>query len=45
MINGGAALVNELEKAGVTVGTPIQIALTGLAKDNKTKVYQITILG
>jgi hypothetical protein len=43
-LNGGAALVNELEKAGVPQGTAIQISWNG-EKSGNTKVYQISILG
>lgn len=40
----GAALVNELTKAGVTQGTPIEIEYTGKGKDGQVKLYNVSVL-
>lgn len=40
----GAALVNELTKAGVNQGTPIEIEYTGKGKDGQVKLYNVSVL-
>ena len=42
-INAGVVLVNEIKRAAVTVGTPVEI--TYLRKEGNTKIYQVTLLG
>jgi len=42
-INAGIVLVNEIKRAAVTVGTPVEI--TYLRKEGNTKIYQVTLLG
>jgi len=42
-INAGIVLVNEIKRAGINVGTPVEI--TYLRKEGNTKIYQVTLLG
>lgn len=42
-INAGVVLVNEIKRAGINVGTPVEI--TYLRKEGNTKIYQVTLLG
>lgn len=42
-INAGVVLVNEIKRAAVTIGTPVEI--TYLRKEGNTKIYQVTLLG
>ena len=42
-INMGVVLVQEIKRAGVNVGTPVEI--TYLRKEGNTKIYQVTLLG
>ena len=42
-INAGVVLVNEIERAGINVGTSVEI--TYLRKEGNTKIYQVTLLG
>jgi len=42
-INAGVVLVNEIKRAGISVGTPIEI--TYVKKEGNTKLYSITLIG
>ena len=42
-INAGAALLGELERSNVEIGTPVQV--TYLRKEKNTKIYEVTLLG
>ena len=42
-INAGVVLVNEIKRAGINVGTPVEV--TYLRKEGNTKIYQVTLLG
>jgi hypothetical protein len=42
-INAGVVLVNEIKRAGINVGTPIEI--TYVKKEGNTKLYSITLIG
>ena len=42
-INMGVVLVQEIKRAGINVGTPVEI--TYLRKEGNTKIYQVTLLG
>lgn len=42
-INAGAVLVRELERAKISLGTPIRV--TYIRKDGNTKIYTLTLLG
>lgn len=42
-INAGAVLVAELERAKISVGTPLRV--TYLRKEGNTKLYTLTLLG
>ena len=42
-LNAGVVLVNEIKRAGINVGTPVEI--TYLRKEGNTKIYQVTLLG
>ena len=42
-INMGVVLVQELKRADVKIGTPVEI--TYLRKEGNTKIYQVTLLG
>lgn len=42
-INAGAVLINELERAKITVGTALRV--TYLRKEGNTKLYTLTLLG
>jgi len=42
-INAGVVLVDEIAKAGIPSGTPVEVAYT--AKKNNTKIYSVTLLG
>lgn len=43
LINGGAVLINELKRANVEVGTPLEV--TYLRKEGNAKIYAIALLG
>jgi hypothetical protein len=42
-INAGVTLVNELKRASVPVGTPLQV--TYIRKEGNAKIYEIALLG
>jgi hypothetical protein len=42
-INGGSVMIQELERAGVEVGTPLQVTYT--KKVEQTKIYELALLG
>jgi len=42
-INAGAALVSEIKRADIKIGTPIKVTFT--EKKGNTKIYSITLLG
>jgi hypothetical protein len=42
-INAGAVLVSELNRAKISVGTPLRV--TYLRKEGNTKLYTLTLLG
>lgn len=42
-INAGAVLISELERAKISVGTPLRV--TYLRKDGNAKLYTLTLLG
>lgn len=42
-INAGVTLVNELKRASVPVGTPLQV--TYVRKEGNAKIYEIALLG
>jgi len=42
-INAGAVLINEIERAKISVGTPLRV--TYLRKDGNAKLYTLTLLG
>lgn len=42
-VNAGAVLVSECKRAGVPVGTPLEVKYE--RKDNKIKIYTLTLLG
>ncbi len=42
-INAGIVLVNEIKRAGINVGTPVEV--TYLRKEGNTKIYQVKLLG
>ncbi len=42
-INSGAALVSELKRANIQIGTPLKVTFT--EKKGNTKIYSITLLG
>ncbi len=41
-INAGAVLISELNRAGVPVGTPLEV--TYVRKDGNTKIYSIKLI-
>jgi hypothetical protein len=42
-VNAGAVMVSECKRAGVPVGTPLEVKYE--RKDNKIKIYTLTLLG
>ena len=42
LINGGYVLVEEMKRAGVVVGTPLEV--TYVKKDGNTKIYELTLI-
>lgn len=42
-VNAGAVLVSEIKRSGVPVGTPLEVKYE--RKDNKIKIYSLTLLG
>lgn len=43
VINGGYVLVEEMKRAAVPVGTPLEV--TYVKKEGNTKIYEITLIG
>jgi hypothetical protein len=42
-INAGVVLVNEIDRSGINVGTPVEVAYT--SKKGNVKIYSLTLLG
>ena len=42
-INAGVVLVNEIDRSGINVGTPVEVTYT--AKKGNVKIYSLTLLG
>lgn len=42
-VNAGAVMVSECKRAGVPIGTPLEVKYE--RKDNKIKIYTLTLLG
>lgn len=42
-INAGVVLVNEIDRSGITAGTPVEITYT--QKKGNVKIYSVTLLG
>jgi hypothetical protein len=43
VINGGYVLVEEMKRAGVMIGTPLEV--TYVKKEGNTKIYELTLIG
>lgn len=43
VINGGYVLVEEMKRAGVAVGTPLEV--TYVKKEGNTKIYELALIG
>lgn len=43
VINGGYVLVEEMKRAAVVIGTPLEV--TYVKKEGNTKIYEITLIG
>lgn len=42
-INAGVVLVNEIDRSGINVGTPVEVSYT--SKKGNVKIYSLTLLG
>jgi hypothetical protein len=43
LIDAGVVLVNEIDRSGINVGTPVEVTYT--SKKGNVKIYSLTLLG